>query len=99
MPLQPMGTGFAKAAAWLKNAKLTSAYKMASADIYIFKFTTPAGAKRYLVWTTGTSDQVVTAPSAWAAKTVSDTAGATVPLATSTTAFTLKSNEPLLISP
>ncbi|WP_290904675.1 glycosyl hydrolase [Aquabacterium sp.] len=99
MPLQPMGTGFAKAAAWLKNAKLTSAYKMASADIYIFKFTTPAGAKRYLVWTTGTSDQVVTAPSAWAAKTVSDTAGAAVPLATSTTAFTLKSNEPLLISP
>lgn len=99
MPLQPMGTGFAKAAAWLKNGKLSSAYKMSNADIYIFKFTTSAGAKRYLVWTTAASAQTVTAPYAWAGKTVTDTAGGVTTLGSYTAAFTLKPNEPLLISP
>ncbi|TAK96163.1 MAG: hypothetical protein EPO09_06565 [Aquabacterium sp.] len=99
MPLQPMGAGFAKAAAWLKNAKLSSAYKMTTPDIYIFKFTTSLGAKRYLVWTTAASAQTVTAPSTWASKTVTDTAGVVTSLGSYTAAFTLKPNEPLLISP
>lgn len=99
MPLQAMGTGFAKAAEWLKNMKLSSAYKMTTPDIYIFKFANAAGAKRYLVWTTAASAQTVTAPSAWAAKTVTDTAGVLTKLGSYTAAFTLKPNEPLLISP
>jgi len=99
MPLQPIGTGFAKAAQWLKNGKLTSAYKMSTPDIYIFKFTNAAGLQRYVVWSTGASDQVVTAPSTWKAKAVTDTFGTVTSLSTATTAFTLKPNEPLLINP
>jgi hypothetical protein len=99
MPVQPMGTGFAKAAEWLKSGKLTSAYKMSTPDIYIFKFTNAAGLQRYLVWSTATSDQVVTAPSTWKAKAVTNTSGVVTSLSTATTAFTLKPNEPLLINP
>lgn len=95
MPLSPLGKGFAKAGDWLKNGKLTSAYMMPNEKIYIFKYTLN-GTQRYLIWNASATDISVSAPSAWAIKSVTEMGGQTY---SPGYAFTLKARSPVLLMP
>lgn len=70
MRITPAGAGFATFGKWLKDAKLYSAYKMSSENIYIYKLRTASNVQSYLVWTSDSVSKQVKPPTAWGVKRI-----------------------------